>query len=304
MAIVNISFDYEMSWGLLSRSMFIPIKDNVSNNVLAGASNVLIVLDKLKEYDLYTTWGIVAATTYKSWDELQSATPIIQGELQKIGILDIDSLRKHYPNGELFFSSDLVNEIINGKNNEIVSHGGYHLYLGDKELPDSVAYEDLQFSVKRLSQLVNKKICGFIAPRNQVHKEKVINETGINTIRPNPLLFNCVRYSSEMPFAGSLRLYSDLVSPFYCRYQNKNAALVFLRIDRNDIVFEMQYNLIKKMLSNCGDDYIFFFYIHPHNFANKVSLQRFLRFIELFSELRDSNKISLHSLDGKEKKII
>jgi peptidoglycan/xylan/chitin deacetylase (PgdA/CDA1 family) len=297
-AIVNLSFDYEMAWGQLSNKAPALLNAAVRENVLKGMDNVPKVLDSLRRYQVFTTWGIVGATSYKDWDDLHAATPTLQKALQQSNMLDVGGLREKFPVGELFFSPELVKQITTTENIEIVSHGGYHLYLGDERLPDSIALDDLRFSLSRLGVLADREVTGFIAPRNQVEKEQVIIDAGIKITRPNPLLFNRIRYSSELPFAGFVRLYSDLVSPSFCKYLDKKASLLFLRIDRSDAIFKKQYDLIKEKINNYGKDTSFFFYIHPHNFAKNDAVEKFQKIIELFAALRDEGKITLCDLWG------
>lgn len=294
---LNISFDYELSWGILNQSMDRFISKKFEKRILDGNCLVPKILEILKDADLVSTWGIVAATTHESWDHLFSYQKSFYTDVQ------LDELKNKYSHlkskytENYFFDPKITRIIIENNRVELSSHGGLHIYYSDPSLNRQDVYSDLKYSFMRLNEISSNFSRTIILPRNQIGHSEIMEKVGFEKMRPSPFFTNNLYYGSTSLLAKYYRFKSDISE--FSSFPGDD-ILVFLRLDWSNLFFEIQLkNLSSFLKNNVIIDKSVFIYLHPHNIFNNNTLINFMKFVDVIKSLELSNVIKMRNLSDE-----
>jgi peptidoglycan/xylan/chitin deacetylase (PgdA/CDA1 family) len=265
----NLSIDFELGWGALSR---LAADDRFHDRVAAGLEHTPAVIGALTRYAIPSTWGVVAACSAESVEELAAQAPdafrVVEPQLATLA-----SRRRDYR--RVLFCPQAVTTISRAAGVELASHGLLHLLPGGIAVP--VLRSDVAASVARL-RTTGAAVESFIPPQNYHWPDEALTGMGIRYVRHTPKVFGFA-YSDPRPPAKIARLWNDLIRPVsYRGGREHNVRLLFLRIDRGAGAWERQLRLIRQLLgAGAGSLYCF---SHPHNLDSTTLVRRFTQLCE------------------------
>jgi peptidoglycan/xylan/chitin deacetylase (PgdA/CDA1 family) len=274
----NLSIDFELGWGELTRAAH---DDRFYRRVVGGLEHTPQILLALT--GIPSTWGVVAGCCAESVDELQARVP---AAFHLVGpqLAALAQRRRAYR--EVLFCADAVRTIGRSAGVELASHGFLHLLPAG--VPTAVLRSDVTASVAALRGLAGS-IESFIPPQNYEWPDEALVGTGIRYVRHTPIVCGYA-YSDPRKAAKLARLWNDLVKPVSYGDGERPVRLLFLRIDRGARLWERQLRMIRRLLSSrAGSLYCF---SHPHNLGSAPLVCRFAQLCEAVGEAAAAGRLT------------
>lgn len=274
----NLSIDFELGWGELTR---VAHDDRFYRRVVRGLERTPQILAALRS--IPSTWGVVAGCCAASLEELQARAPdafhVVEPQLAALA-----QRRRAYR--DVLFCADVVRAIGRAADVELASHGFLHLLPAG--VPTVVLRSDVAASVVSLRGIASN-LDSFIPPQNYDWPDEALIGTGIRYVRHTPVVCGYA-YSDPRRAAKFARLWNDLVSPVSHGGSEHPARLLFLRIDRGARLWERQLRLIRRLLSSeVGSLYLF---SHPHNLDAAHLVRRFTQLCEVIGEAAAAGRLT------------
>lgn len=292
---LTISFDFELGWGVLDSPVWLARERAGDYRRLRDVFGQII--ETLKEREVATTWGVVAAML-----------------IDKEADLVLDHLPEGYLNDVVRFYSqaktqsrfggDLIEQLLAlGPLVEIASHSTTHFYPGRPDVSREACVEDILRSIPIIERFVDRKVSSIIFPRDQVEWCGDIAAMHRGNYRVNPAFSSSGaeldRFARKAKgFFGSVPESATYTGRYGEAWQSgslffncptgKLQGLRKLRLK----------NQLARMMNhfNRGEGN-YHVWLHPFNLsASEEMLHLFLAFIEDVSQLRNRGLIEILSM--------
>jgi peptidoglycan/xylan/chitin deacetylase (PgdA/CDA1 family) len=274
-----LSLDFELFWGVADSRTIAQYRRNVEGEWVA----IPKILALFRQYGIRATWatvGMLMCRDYSQWQAIRpSALP--DYDRPKCSTYSLDSIVRENP--RLFFSQQLVKQILDTPGQEIGSHSYSHYFCGEEGATPEQFAADL-VCARDVGRELGVEYRSFVFPRNQV-KDKYLVElkkAGYRVFRGNPdhwlyrdghfvpggiagrtvrkadsyfaLSGNHVSYSRNRKTDEGLQ---DIPASFFLRPASGNRILDSLHLNR----------VKRGMLQAAATDGTFHLWWHPHNFG-------------------------------------
>ena len=277
----NLSIDFELGWGDLAR---LTHDDVFYRRVVAGLSQTERVIDILNQSAIPSTWGVVGGCCSHSLAELRDIAPQAYDAVAT-PLETLSRYRSSY--SDVLFCRDVVRAIARSSLIELASHG--FLHLTPSGLSPAILQADVAASARVLRQVSGKSIESFIPPQNYHWPDEAFAGSGIRYVRHTPSVFG-YPYSDARKPAKFARLWNDFIHPVeYHNSRGESARLLFLRIDRGELLWNAQLALIRRLLTSASGS--LYCYSHLHNLDTPLALRRFAQLCDVVGAARDRGRL-------------
>jgi peptidoglycan/xylan/chitin deacetylase (PgdA/CDA1 family) len=181
-----ISLDFELLWGVFDKVDWTK-KVEYFNNTRKVIPEILQLFEK---YEISCTWATVGMLFNKNWEEWNMNIPenLPAYTNEKLSAYHYGKSIQSKETEKLCFAPELIKQIAETSRQEIGTHTYSHYYCLEPG-QDNVSFRcDLNKALEMAADLkLNLK--SLVFPRNQYNSDylKACEESGINTIRTNPL---------------------------------------------------------------------------------------------------------------------
>jgi peptidoglycan/xylan/chitin deacetylase (PgdA/CDA1 family) len=298
MALVVISLDFEMRWGVhdVYGYNFDQYRENVSNlhEVVPHALNLLA------ERNLRATWAAVGAIGLNGWQEyFDFAPPAPAYNNARLVVspryaeLDADGL--------LHFAPNLIWKILATPGQELGSHTFSHIYFREPGVTEIDFLSEMNIVAKLWRERFKIDPVSLVFPRNQIAFEHLIPRTGIRIWRGNESswYFNQNTEQTNSPLPRLLRL-TESISPWTRRAVLPEAGVtrssLFIRFNLPELLWRLHMVRIDAELRSLTPGQVFHIWWHPENLG--IHLGRSLNRLSELLDVVASNCMRGHAVSS------
>lgn len=294
MALVVISLDFEMRWGVhdiygLNFQMY-------RENVLNLHEVIPLTLRLLAERKLQATWATVGAIGLASWQEYFNLAPPVPAYHNKR--LAIDPRYADYDiDGLLHFAPDLVWKILSTPGQELGSHTFSHIYFREPGVTETNFILEMDAVSRLWREKFKTDSVSLVFPKNQSAFEYLIPQTGVKIWRgnENAWYFDQTTKQANSLLPRLLRL-NESVSPWVRRAVPSEGGVtrssLFIRFNLPDPLWNLHMARVKNELRSISFGQIFHVWWHPENLGCRLA-----RSLNRLKELLDI--IASNCVDGR-----
>jgi len=300
-----ISLDFELFWGIHDSSGM-PYKENI-RKVREVIPRLLTLFTK---YDIHVTWATVGMLSCDGIRGIETHQPEkIPGYTNRLvstyGYANRNSSFIE-ENKDLFFASDLIEQIKATANQELASHSFSHYFCNE----DGQTVDDFSADLKSFKSSMNLDAKSFVFPRNQTNDEhlKRLAEDGFTSYRK---LDDTRFHTSNGSMNRIMRLidsyFSLTGSNSYPHSSTKSQSILgipasrFYRAFSGRMAFLEQHKvqrIVKGIMAASEKQELYHLWWHPHNFSanieeNMKSLEQILKEVKLYV---DEGKLESHTM--------
>lgn len=287
-----ISLDFELGWGQLDQKNF----ERYTKNIYSVYEVIPSILQSFSKHLIHATWATVGMIAAKDKDELQEYLPHNFNELK----INQKSSYYYYDKRidcRLLFAPQLIELIMNTKNQEIGSHTFSHYYSNESFSNVEDFKNDILCSLRIFKKKFNIEVKSLVLPRNQVNIKylNALYDTSISCFRSNP---NHGYKQSKSKIVNSINKILRLTDSYFPLFKNtfKHVGMTqseivginssrFLRPYSSKLAFleKAKIRRIKKEMKFAAKKKeVYHLWWHPHNFGKNMNIM-----IEQLNEILD-----------------
>ena len=284
MALVVISLDFEMRWGVhdIYGCNFDAYRENVHNL----RKVVPHTLKLFAERDLQATWATVGAVGLDGWHEYFKSAPPAPAYRDKTLAIN-PRYAELDPDGALHFAPGLIRQIVDTPGQELGSHTFSHIYFREPGVTENDFILEMDAVGKLWRERFNVDPVSLVFPRNQIAFEHLMPQTGIRIWRGNERkwFFEQTTKHTNTHLPRLMRL-TESISPWARRAAPPEPGVtrssLFIRFNLPGPLWTLHMARVENELRSIAPGQVLHIWWHPENLGHRMG-----RALDRLAELLD-----------------